>query len=68
MISKLFPEKPTDVTSTLVWNSVVNLQSQLIAKREVAIASLVNGMTQLYPEQEPRLVFFPNLYFPSMIG
>lgn len=52
----LFPDKPDAATGALIWSNILDLQGQLTAKRNTAIASLLGAMTQLYPEQEPHLL------------
>ena len=52
----LFPDKPETATGALIWSNILSLQSQLTAKRNTAIASLLSAMAQLYPEQEPHLL------------
>ena len=46
------PENPDVVTGELVWANILELQADLISKRDSSVAALVSGMAQLYPEQE----------------
>lgn len=55
--SQILPSKPEDaLDGALVWANILDLQSQLTAKRDAAITSLAGAMLQLYPEQEPHIV------------
>jgi hypothetical protein len=48
---QVMPEKPEDVTGEGVWASILQLQGDLIAKRDGSVGSLCNAISQLYPEQ-----------------
>jgi len=51
--SQVMPNEPQSVTGPIVWANILDLQGQLIAKREAAITTLQTAMSQMYPEQRP---------------
>lgn len=53
---KVLPEIVQEATGERVWHNILDLQDDLIRKREASIMALANAMTQLYPEQLPDLV------------
>lgn len=53
---KIFPENVQEATGERVWHNILDLQDDLIRKREASVMALTNAMTQLYPEQLPDLV------------
>lgn len=54
--SKVLPINPDDANGELIWNNIVELQSELIAKREASTSQLLSCLCQMYPEQEPSLL------------
>ena len=46
------PENPSIVTGKLIWDNILDLQNELIEKRNKSVAGLVGAMASLYPEQE----------------
>lgn len=51
--TQVMPPTPQEATGPLIWQNILDLQSQLTEKRESAIMALASAMGQLYPEQKP---------------
>ena len=49
---QVMPENPSIVTGKLIWDNILDLQNELIEKRNKSVAGLVGAMASLYPEQE----------------
>jgi len=53
--TQLFPSSfsAKHVHGELIWHNLLELQDELIQKREESVVGLTNGLMQLYPEQTP---------------
>lgn len=54
--SLVLPAEVPDATGEKVWQNILDLQDDLIRKREASVIALANSMNQLYPEQRPETV------------
>lgn len=59
---KVLPEDVHEATGERVWLNILDLQDELIKKREASIITLSTAMAQLYPEQLPELVCLDTLH------
>jgi hypothetical protein len=54
--TKVFPGTVKEANGESVWHNILELQDDLIQKREVSVAALANALTSIYPEQKPETV------------
>ncbi len=52
----VLPQEPSDANGDRIWHNILDLQDDLIQKREASVVTLGNALNQLYPEQKPETV------------
>lgn len=62
--AQVLPPTVPEATGEKIWLNILDLQDDLIQKREASIMALANALNQLYPEQKPESVssFSPFFY------
>ena len=54
--TKLLPENVMNATGEIIWQNILELQSELSLKRQQSVTLFATALTQLYPEQTPEIV------------
>lgn len=54
--TQVLPQNVEEASGALIWDNILQLQTDLTNKRKASVASLAKAMGQLYPEQKPELI------------
>ena len=68
--AQVLPSTVAEASGEKIWQNILDLQDDLIQKREASIMTLANALTQLYPEQKPesvRIRFHSHISRPLLI-